>query len=168
MTDNRPIRSTRLSHARVVLVVTVALLTAVDLSVKSWAKRALANGASIDLQVIELRLTFNSGVAFGLGDTVPSWIVRGVIGFIIAVLAVFVWRTTPTATLPVRLGLAAVLAGAIANLADRWTDGVVTDFLHTGWFPTFNLADVLITVGAAALILAGFRTTRNTSDDSER
>ncbi|MEU0566043.1 signal peptidase II [Nonomuraea sp. NPDC005983] len=36
-------------------------------------------------------------------------------------------------------------------------DGIVTDYLHTGWWPTFNLADVFITAGAAALILAGLR-----------
>ena len=47
-----------------------------------------------------------------------------------------------------------MLGGAVANFIDRATDGVVTDYLHTGWFPTFNLADVFITGGAVVLIVA--------------
>lgn len=60
-----------------------------------------------------------------------------------------------------------MLAGAIANLVDRAVDGVVTDYLHTGWFPTFNLADVFITVGGAVLVLASLRATDSaTTKDS--
>lgn len=61
--------------------------------------------------------------------------------------------------------LAAILAGALANLIDRAADGVVTDYLHTGWIPTFNLADTLITLGAALLVLA---TLRNPNQSNER
>ena len=62
-----------------------------------------------------------------------------------------------------RAALAAVLGGALANLAnlaDRAADGVVTDYLHTGWWPTFNLADTAIATGAALLVLAELRPTR--------
>jgi signal peptidase II len=166
VTISGPNRTARATRARVTLAATAALLAALDLGLKTWASRALTDGTSVDLQVIQLRLAFNSGVAFSLGDTLPSGVVLGVTGLIIAGLAVFAWSTTRTATLPIRLGLAAVLAGAIANLVDRAADGVVTDYLHTGWFPTFNLADVFITVGGAALVLASIRTTDNTSKDS--
>lgn len=155
-----------MNRARIVLAATAGLLAAVDLGLKTWASRALADGASVDLQVIQLRLAFNSGVAFSLGDTLPSWVVLGVTGLIVAGLAVFAWRVTGTATLPLRLGLAAVLAGGIANLVDRAADAVVTDYLYTGWFPTFNLADIFITVGGAVLVLASLRVTEDTSQDS--
>jgi hypothetical protein len=46
---------------------------------------------------------------------------------------------------PVDLGLQLRLLFNPSNLADRAADGVVTDYLHTGWFPTFNGADVFIT-----------------------
>ena len=36
-------------------------------------------------------------------------------------------------------------------------DGLVTDYLHTGWFPTFNLADWLITLGAVGAVLGLLR-----------
>jgi signal peptidase II len=53
--------------------------------------------------------------------------------------------------------LACILGGAIGNVIDRLAYGHVVDFLqfhHAGWyFPSFNLADSAITIGAAALIL---------------
>ncbi|MEU0465425.1 signal peptidase II [Amycolatopsis sp. NPDC006131] len=168
MTTSKPTRSARVTRVRVTLAATAVLLAALDLSLKTWASRALADGTSVDLQVIQLRLAFNSGVAFSLGDTLPSWVVLGVTGLIVAGLAVFAWRAVRTAILPMRLGLAAVLAGAVANLVDRATDGVVTDYLHTGWFPTFNLADVFITLGGAALVLASLRTPDSTTQDVAR
>ncbi|GAA3845274.1 signal peptidase II [Amycolatopsis tucumanensis] len=166
MTTGEPTRTARVTRARVALATTAALLAALDLGLKAWASTALADGTSVDLAVIQLRLAFNSGVAFSLGDTLPSGVVLGVTGLIIVGLGVFAWRTTRTATLPMRLGLAAVLAGAIANLIDRAADGVVTDYLHTGWFPTFNLADVFITLGGAALVLSSLRSTDSTPKDA--
>ena len=49
-----------------------------------------------------------------------------------------------------------ILGGAIANFVDRLSDGRVTDFLDFGLgaarWPTFNLADSFIIVGAALLL----------------
>ena len=42
-----------------------------------------------------------------------------------------------------------MIGGALANVIDRAGDGEVTDFLHTGWWPTFNIADIYITTGIA-------------------
>ncbi len=53
--------------------------------------------------------------------------------------------------------LACILGGAIGNVIDRILNGYVVDFLqfhYGGWyFPSFNLADSAITIGAGALIL---------------
>jgi signal peptidase II len=54
--------------------------------------------------------------------------------------------------------LACVLGGAVGNLTDRLIRGYVVDFLSFHWqnrwyFPAFNVADIAITIGAAALIL---------------
>ena len=67
------------------------------------------------------------------------------------------------------VGFAAVLAGALSNLADRATDGVVTDYFHTGWYPTFNLPDVLITIGAVLILLSTLRQgDRDSTADTEQ
>ena len=53
--------------------------------------------------------------------------------------------------------LACVLGGALGNVIDRVAFGYVVDFLqfhYAGWyFPSFNLADTAITIGATSLIL---------------
>lgn len=60
--------------------------------------------------------------------------------------------------------LACILGGALGNVIDRVAYGYVVDFLqfhYAGWyFPSFNVADSAITVGAAALILDEIRRVR--------
>lgn len=132
-------------------------LAAIDLGLKTWAQQSLGGGRTVDLGAIDLQLAYNSGAAFSLGAGLPTWLVIAVPGVITAGVAVFAWRAAVDAWWPVLAGLAAILAGAVANLADRSVDGLVTDYLHTGWWPTFNLADVFITLGAATVALALLR-----------
>ena len=53
--------------------------------------------------------------------------------------------------------LALILGGAIGNVIDRLLHGYVVDFIQVhagGWyFPSFNIADSAISIGAALLIL---------------
>ena len=53
--------------------------------------------------------------------------------------------------------LALILGGAVGNVIDRLLHGHVIDFVqvhYAGWyFPSFNVADSAITLGAACLIL---------------
>ncbi len=51
-------------------------------------------------------------------------------------------------------GLAAALAGAAGNVADRLIRGAVMDFVAIGCWPTFNLADVAIVGGAAVACIS--------------
>src|SRR5690606_4869106 len=104
------------ARRRATLATGAALLAAGDLVVKIWAAQALSGGRSIDLGLLQLRLAYNPGVAFSLGANLPSWIVLTATALVTAGLAVYAWRAAATATRIVRLGLAAVLAGAIANL----------------------------------------------------
>jgi len=60
--------------------------------------------------------------------------------------------------------LALILGGALGNVVDRLLHGYVVDFIQVhygGWyFPSFNVADSAITVGAALLILDELRRVR--------
>jgi signal peptidase II len=53
--------------------------------------------------------------------------------------------------------LALILGGAVGNVIDRILHAYVVDFIQVHWrgwyFPSFNVADSAITVGAACLIL---------------
>lgn len=77
-------------------------------------------------------------------------------------MAAALWRTAPTASRLWGGALAAVLGGAAANLLDRAPDGQVTDYLHTGWWPTFNLADVFIVCGGLLLVALSWRAPERT------
>jgi len=51
------------------------------------------------------------------------------------------------------LGFGLLLGGALGNIADRFDDGHVTDFIQIGWWPLFNIADSCITIGVIILLL---------------
>ena len=73
------------------------------------------------------------------------------------VIAVWIWRIRVERQAVLSAGLALVLGGAVGNLIDRIRYGHVTDFIQVwfgDWaFPSFNVADAGISVGAALLII---------------
>ena len=73
------------------------------------------------------------------------------------VIAVWLWRIRDQGQAVLAAGLALVLGGAVGNLIDRIMLGYVTDFIQVwfgAWaFPSFNIADAGISVGAALLII---------------
>lgn len=139
----------------------VTLVAVLDQLTKAWALTALDDGPiGLIGHVVELRLSFNSGMAFGAfqGYT-PLLAVAAIVVTVYLVRAVR--RTTDTATV---VGLVLVLGGAIGNLVDRAAradgrllSGHVVDFISVGWWPVFNLADSAITVGALLLVWRGWR-----------
>jgi signal peptidase II len=138
------------------------------LAVKVIADRTLG-AHPVDLGPLDLRLAFNPGVAFSLGERLPSAAIVASTAAITLGVVVFAWRNARTLTTVGAVGFAAVLAGALSNLADRATDGVVTDYFHTGWYPTFNLPDVLITIGAVLILLSTLRQgDRDSTADTEQ
>lgn len=158
----------RPARARIGVAVTAVSLVAIALATTRVARAALADGHSAGLGLLQLRLTYNPGVAFSLGAGLPTWPVLALTALITAGVGFYAWRSAPATPTPGRIGLAAVLAGALSNLLDRAVNGAVTDYLHTGWFPTFNLADTLITVGAALLILTTLRQANAPSTTTEQ
>lgn len=134
------------------LVVLVGALAALALVLDPVARDALAGGRALDLGLLQLRLAYNTGVAFSLGAQLPTAVVLAVTAALTATIGVFAWRTAPDSPLIQTIGLAAIVAGATANVIDRFLDGKVTDYFHTGWWPTFNLADTYITCGVVLVL----------------
>ena len=139
------------ARRRLLLVATALVLGLLGWAAKVAVENTLAAGGSVDLGLLELRLTYNSGVAFSLGAGLPTAVVVAGTGLIAAVIAGYAWFTAPEIGLWGLFGLAAIVAGATTNLLDRAADGAVTDYLHTGWFATFNVPDALISVGAVVV-----------------
>ena len=102
----------------------------------------------------------NTGAAFSfLADAGgwQRWFFVALASTISVVLAVWLWRGRRDAPIALAAGLSLVLGGAVGNLIDRVLHGYVTDFIQVwfgSWaFPSFNVADSAITVGAALLII---------------
>ena len=102
----------------------------------------------------------NSGAAFSfLADAGgwQRWFFVTLATVVSAVIAVWIWRIRKEGQIVLSIGLALVLGGAVGNLIDRVRLGHVTDFIQvwfgTWAFPSFNVADAGITVGAALLII---------------
>ncbi|WP_142459844.1 signal peptidase II [Geodermatophilus aquaeductus] len=131
-------------------------VAAVDLTAKAWAETGLS-AAGVELGPVDLRLGYNSGVAFSVGAEAPAWLVIAVTAAITAAVAVIAWRAARHGGRAQLAALALILGGAVANFADRAADGVVTDYLHTGWWPTFNLADTAIVTGALLFAVTAWR-----------
>jgi signal peptidase II len=72
-------------------------------------------------------------------------------------IVVWLWRIRKERQLVLSSALSLVLGGALGNVIDRIRFGYVVDFIQVliaGWpFPSFNVADSAITVGAALLII---------------
>lgn len=136
------------SRAAVAFLGGVLLLTTADLATKLLAVNRLDDGPIELPGPIALRLSRNRGIAFGLLSDVPP-AVLALATLIIGAVAINLWRAHNAPTIPVVL----VIAGAAANLIDRLQGGGVVDMIHTGWWPTFNLADVFIATGVTAWII---------------
>lgn len=137
---------------------TAALVVVADFVTKLIAESFLARRLPLAVlgDFFQLRLVYNEGAAFGLhlGEN-SRWIFFGLAIIALFVLASLVRSTRPGDRFRL-LSLALVCGGAVGNLVDRIrsAQGVV-DFVDIGvgaWrWPTFNVADSAITVGAIAL-----------------
>ncbi|MFJ5958225.1 signal peptidase II [Paenarthrobacter sp. NPDC092416] len=150
---------------RVLLVVVAAALAAADLIVKAVAEAVLSAGATNDVGPINIRLVYNRGVAFSMGAGLPAWAVIAGTGVILAALLWFLLAAAPGMSLLSRTGAALLLGGATGNFIDRLDGQGVVDYLHSGWFPTFNLADVFVTTGVAVMILGTVLSPRPRPED---
>ncbi len=135
-----------------VFFLTAALAVAADQFSKLWIRSDLLVGQSL-FEVGFFRITHvhNTGAAFGLfqGHSFTLTIVASAGIAVILLCALFLYRRFPILdSMPSRLALGLILGGTIGNLIDRLRFGYVTDFIDIGIWPTFNLADSAITVGA--------------------
>ncbi len=111
-----------------------------------------------------LILAYNKGAAFSFLANENGWqrwffIVLTCI--IVVGIIIWIWFQNKLHYL-VHLGLLLILGGAIGNLIDRVLFGYVIDFIDFHYqnyhWPTFNIADTCISIGAFCLILDSFFT----------
>ena len=142
-----------------------------DQASKAWAVKALRFGEDRVLirGFLQFVYTENPGIAFGQlqdGGSFGRWFFVALASC--AAIAVFYYfMRTPRNDDRVLGACALLLAGILGNLTDRVRLGYVVDFIvaHAGNYhwPTFNIADASITIGALLLaydLVFGHRSTQ--------
>ena len=150
------------------LIAAVAALV-LDQASKLWLLNVYELGRRGAVRVtsfFDLVLAWNTGISYGwFQDTGP--VGQAVLPAIkaMAVIVLGVWMAKSGTRLAV-VGLGLIIGGAIGNAIDRLAYGAVVDFalLHAeiggktyNWY-VFNLADVAIVAGVAALLYDSFVT----------
>ena len=141
--------------------ITIFFLFILDTFTKQLALQFLTQGISTDfLPFIDLYLTYNSGVAFGFLD-LGEKSVSNTLTFIGFLITLYLFKLIKDESdYRKQFSLYVICGGAIGNIADRFMDGYVTDFLHLKIndfsFFVFNIADASITIGAVLLIYFEF------------
>jgi len=135
----------------------MTLVALIDQATKWWVVEMLEIGSlgRYVTSFLNLVLSWNKGVTFGLLNHQNTWIPYVLIACALLVVVFLLFWLARAKTLTEALGLGFVMGGAIGNVADRIRYGAVVDFLdfHLGgyhWY-AFNVADSAIVLGVALL-----------------
>lgn len=154
---------------RVGYLIVALLIFLIDQWTKYLAAHHLDTGLTygISRAVIDgfFHLTYveNAGIAWGLFADAGRGgkFVLGLISIIAAIGIIVYAVRTPVSERWTHWGLTLILGGVLGNLTDRLVNGAVVDFLDftigSYRWPTFNLADMAISIGAFILIVDALR-----------
>jgi signal peptidase II len=154
------------AHLRPGVIAAIAVL-ALDQASKLWLLRVFdigRRGAVKLAPFLDLVLAWNPGISFGWfqNDSPMAQIILMLIKAV-AVIILAIWMAR-SRTLIATIALGLIIGGAIGNAIDRFAYGAVVDFalFHVqiggntfNWY-VFNLADVAIVAGVAALLYDSF------------
>ncbi|MEG1256316.1 signal peptidase II [Clostridium sp.] len=139
-------------------IIIVILGLILDRVTKWWALSSLRG---IDgITVIKNFFTFdyleNRGAAFGMLQN-KQWLFILITIVVISGMIYYLIKYRPKCKL-VSISIAMIIAGAIGNFIDRVVYGFVVDFIMVHYkdiyyFPTFNVADMLVCVGTFFLLI---------------
>jgi signal peptidase II len=145
--------------ALVIALVTAPVLV-LDQATKLLIKSHMKPYESIPIihNWFDLTYTLNPGAAFSMFINAPGWfrsvLLIGLSSIAVVVLLILLLRIHEVAMNSIALAL--ILAGAIGNLIDRLSRGLVVDFIHVHYYshsyPIFNVADSAITIGVTLII----------------
>ncbi|MCT8976060.1 signal peptidase II [Clostridium sp. CX1] len=139
-------------------ILIIILGVILDRFTKIWA----LNNLSRISEIVVIRDFFsfsyleNRGAAFGILQNKVSFLSLVTLIIMLAIIY-YLFRYKPLSRL-MRISLSLIVSGAIGNLVDRLVYRYVVDFimLHykdVYYFPTFNIADILVVTGTALLAI---------------
>ncbi|MBN1155950.1 signal peptidase II [candidate division KSB1 bacterium] len=102
-------------------------------------------------KLVELHYILNPGMAFGF-EVGNRFFYIFFTSLACLIVLIFLFKLDDVQRWP-RYTLAFILGGAIGNLIDRIFVGKVLDFIKVGFWPIFNVADIMVTIGMTVLII---------------
>lgn len=148
-----------LRHSGSIVAVT-ALTVVVDQATKAAALMYLWQPPGrVDVtSFFSFRLGFNSGISFGLFQSTFAAYPGLLVAFTTVIAVAMIGLAMASQARREATSLSLISGGAIGNIIDRVRAGAVTDFLDFHWrgwhWPTFNFADVAISLGVVLLLLS--------------
>jgi signal peptidase II len=138
-----------------------ALVLVADQASKYWAVQELGDGREVTVipRLIGLRLVYNSGAAFSIGESVTWFFTLAAAAAVVAIL--YYGRRVTSSVWALTLG--AVLGGAVSHLGDRlfrepgFARGHVVDFIDYHGLFVGNVADIALVLGATAFAVLSWR-----------
>ncbi len=146
-----------------VFFLTALPVVAADQLSKLWIRSYSEGQFIFESGIFRIIHIHNTGAAFGLFQGQFFLLtLAAVIGIVLILFFIFFIsrRFSLLDTTPDKLALGLILGGTIGNLADRLRFGYVTDFISIGIWPTFNVADSAITIGAILFAYFSLSSTR--------
>ena len=140
------------------LWITVAVCIA-DQATKYFALKHLLRSEMALTPFLNFALAFNTGAAFSFLSDAGGWQNLFFVGvaIVVSIVILFMVRRLGANDTQVAVALMLVLGGAAGNVIDRVRFGYVVDIIdvyYRSWhWPTFNIADSAITVGAILLVM---------------
>ena len=148
-------------------VIAALAVIALDQASKLWLLRVfdiVHHGAVKVTPFFDLVLAWNTGISYGwFQDEGAAGQLILLAVKVVAVIVLAIWMAR-SRTLLATLALGLIIGGAVGNAIDRFAYGAVVDFalFHVqiggntyNWY-VFNLADVAIVAGVAALLYDSF------------
>ena len=139
-------------------IIIILLLAVIDQITKYFVIKYISYESNEEIPVIGdlLVLTHihNSGAAWGsFTGKIPFLLI---ITAIVTAALIYVYHNIvdKKGFMPIKIGIIAILGGALGNLIDRIRFGYVTDFIYVKVinFPVFNFADICVTVSIFVLL----------------
>lgn len=157
----------------IISLISIAVLTAADQVIKLFVERFLAPVGTAEFinGFIGWNYVRNTGAAFGSfsDNTVLLSVVTGAV--LLAGIVLIAMKKVKSKFCLVCAVM--IISGGLGNLIDRVIKGYVVDFIDLQFmnFAVFNFADILVTVGAFALmfyVIADiFRDRKNSGEKNE-
>ena len=135
------------------LFYSIALLVFIcDQVIKYFVIKSMVLFQSIPVfgELVKLTYVRNTGAAFSIFVGFSSYLM--VIGLLVAAAVVYFHHRMATRNDFAQIALAFIFGGSLGNIFDRFYRGFVIDYIDVGFWPVFNLADVMINFGVAMLI----------------